>query len=49
MHSGSHFPVDRVWSTYTRLLDALDSITPGVSPSYRLELFHDNAVRIYRI
>jgi predicted TIM-barrel fold metal-dependent hydrolase len=46
---GSNFPIDRLWSTYTRLLHAFDSITSGLSPSDRLKLFHDNAVRIYRI
>jgi predicted TIM-barrel fold metal-dependent hydrolase len=46
---GSNFPVDKLWTTYTRLLDALDAITSGLSESDRHKVFHQNAERIYRI
>jgi predicted TIM-barrel fold metal-dependent hydrolase len=46
---GSNFPVDRLWTTYTRLLDALDAVTSGLSASERHKVFHENAERIYRI
>jgi predicted TIM-barrel fold metal-dependent hydrolase len=45
----SNFPVDRVWSTYARLLEAFASITAGLSATERRKLFHDNAARIYRL
>jgi predicted TIM-barrel fold metal-dependent hydrolase len=46
---GSNFPVDRLWTSYSRLLEALDSSTSGLSASQRHKVFHENAERIYRI
>jgi predicted TIM-barrel fold metal-dependent hydrolase len=46
---GSNFPVDRLWTTYTRLLDALNDIMSGLTESGRHKLFHANAERVYRI
>jgi predicted TIM-barrel fold metal-dependent hydrolase len=46
---GSNFPVDRLWTSYTRLLDAFDEITSGLSTSDRQKVFQTNAERIYRI
>ena len=45
----SNFPVDKVWSTYERLMQAFYDITQDFSESERRMLFHDNAERIYRL
>jgi predicted TIM-barrel fold metal-dependent hydrolase len=46
---GSNLPVDRLWTSYTRLLDAFDDITSGLAESDRHKVFHANAERVYRI
>jgi predicted TIM-barrel fold metal-dependent hydrolase len=45
----SNFPVDRLYSDYTTLWRAFDAITETLSPDERAALFHDNAIRIYRL
>jgi predicted TIM-barrel fold metal-dependent hydrolase len=45
----SNFPVDKLFSTYADLFDAFRALTAGYSHAERLELFHDNAARYYRI
>jgi predicted TIM-barrel fold metal-dependent hydrolase len=45
----SNFPVDRVYSSFEVLYSAFDSITKDFTASERRGLFHDNAVRFYRL
>ena len=45
----SNYPVDRLYGTYTSIWRAFDEITRDFSPEERSNLFHDNAVRIYRL
>ena len=45
----SNFPVDRLTGTYTEIWRAFDQVTSDFSPEERANLFHDNAVRIYRL
>ena len=45
----SNFPVESLMSTYAALWDAFSEITRDYSESERARLFHDNAVRIYRL
>ena len=45
----SNFPVDRLTGTYASIWRAFDRITSDFSPEERANLFHDNAVRIYRL
>ena len=45
----SNYPVDRLYGTYTSIWRAFDEITQDFSPEERSNLFHDNAVRIYRL
>jgi predicted TIM-barrel fold metal-dependent hydrolase len=45
----SNFPVDKLFSSYDAIFDAFKAITRNFSESERLKLFHDNAVRIYRL
>ncbi len=46
---GSNFPVDKLFSSFETLVDALVTITAGLSDDERRALFHDNAVRWYRL
>ena len=45
----SNYPVDRLFGTYTSIWRAFDEITRDFSSEERSNLFHDNAVRIYRL
>lgn len=46
---GSNFPVDGMWSTFDSVWDSLKTITAGFSDGEREKLFHDNAIKYYRI
>ena len=46
---GSNYPVDRLTGTYADTFEAFRAITAGLSVAERRTLFHDNAVRIYRL
>jgi predicted TIM-barrel fold metal-dependent hydrolase len=46
---GSNFPVDRLYSTFDMLCAAFESIVAGFSEGEKTNLFHDNAIRVYRI
>jgi predicted TIM-barrel fold metal-dependent hydrolase len=45
----SNFPVDKLFSSYDAVLDAFKEITQGFSADERRRLFHDNALRYYRL
>ncbi len=45
----SNFPVDKVSHSYNVLFNAYKRMTAGYSASERVAMFHDNAVRVYRI
>ena len=45
----SNFPVDSLFSDYATLWRAFATITEGFSAAERTALFHDNAVRLYRL
>ena len=45
----SNFPVDRISYSYTVLWNAFKRISKGFSPSERALLFHDTAVKVYRL
>jgi L-fuconolactonase len=45
----SNFPVDRWSMSYATLWQAFDMMTSGYSASERTALFHDTAVRVYRL
>ena len=45
----SNFPVDRLYSDYAGLWRAFDMLTTGFSADERAGLFHDNALRLYRL
>jgi predicted TIM-barrel fold metal-dependent hydrolase len=45
----SNFPVDKVSYSYNVLYNAFKLLSREYSPSERAEMFHDNAVRVYKI
>jgi len=45
----SNFPVDKVSYSYNVLYNAFKRLSKGYSPSERAALFHDTAVRVYRV
>ena len=45
----SNFPVEKASNTYVNLWNAFKRITQNYSAGERAALFHDNAVRVYRI
>jgi predicted TIM-barrel fold metal-dependent hydrolase len=45
----SNFPVDSLRSTFSGIFTEFETITRGFSKAERRALFHDNAVRIYRM
>jgi len=45
----SNFPVDGLYSTLGELYQAFDTITGGLTPAERADLFAGTARRVYRI
>jgi predicted TIM-barrel fold metal-dependent hydrolase len=45
----SNFPVDGLCASFSEIYSTFDEITRGFSDAERRALFHDNAVRIYRM
>ena len=45
----SNFPVDKVSYSYTVMWNAFKRISDGFTPRERAALFHDTAVRVYRL
>jgi len=45
----SNFPVDGLRSRFPEIFSSFDEITRGLGDTERRALFHDNAVRIYRM
>lgn len=46
---GSNFPIDRLMADYDRVWNAYDALTADFTETERAAMFHDNAVRIYRL
>lgn len=45
----SNFPVDGLCAGFSEIYSTFDAVTRGLSQTERRSLFHDNAVRIYRM
>lgn len=45
----SNFPVDRLCATYDTIFDGFQAIVAHLAPADQSKLFHDNALREYRI
>jgi predicted TIM-barrel fold metal-dependent hydrolase len=46
---GSNFPVDGLYSSFDALYGAFENIVAPFSESEQAKLFHDNALRVYRL
>jgi predicted TIM-barrel fold metal-dependent hydrolase len=46
---GSNFPVDRLYGSFDALYGAFENIVAAFSESEKQRLFHDNALRAYRL
>ncbi len=46
---GSDWPVCTLASSYSRWVEALSSLTHGAGEANQRKLFHDNAIRVYRL
>jgi predicted TIM-barrel fold metal-dependent hydrolase len=45
----SNFPVDGLCATFDEIFQGFDEVTRSFAEEERRALFHDNAVRIYRM
>jgi len=45
----SNFPVDSLRHTFSEIFSEFDHLTRGLPEAERRALFHDNAVRVYRM
>lgn len=46
---GSNFPIEKLWTGYSDLIDAYQAATARMSKADRAAIFHDTAVRVYRL
>lgn len=46
---GSNFPVDKLYSSFDTLYGAFEAIVAGFSDAEKQRLFHDNALKYYRL
>ena len=46
---GSNFPVDKLYSSFDALYGAFETIVSSFSETEKSRLFHDNAIRTYRL
>ena len=45
----SNFPVDKVSFSYQVMYNAFKRLSKGYTPTERAQMFHDTAVRVYRV
>jgi predicted TIM-barrel fold metal-dependent hydrolase len=46
---GSNYPIEKLWTTYDRIVAVMRECTAGLNARNRRAVFHDNAQRIYRL
>lgn len=46
---GSNFPIEKIWTDYHSLVQAFLAGSAGLGASVQRQLFHDNAMRVYRL
>jgi predicted TIM-barrel fold metal-dependent hydrolase len=46
---GSNYPIEKLWTTYDRIVAVMRECTSHLSTQDRRAVFHDNAQRIYRL
>jgi predicted TIM-barrel fold metal-dependent hydrolase len=46
---GSNFPIEKLWTSYSELMDVMQECLSGLNAIERRAVLHDNAARIYRL
>ena len=46
---GSNFPIEKLWTPYSAILSTMQALLAGASARERQMIFHDTAVRVYRL
>jgi len=46
---GSNYPIEKLWTTYDRVIAVMRECTSDLKAQDRCAVFHDNAQRIYRL
>lgn len=46
---GSNFPIEKLWTSYSAILDAVKAALATLDAASRRKILHDNAVRLYRL
>jgi len=46
---GSNYPIEKLWTTYDRIIAVMHECTAHLSAADRRAVFHDNAQRLYRL
>ena len=46
---GSNFPIEKLWTTYPELVAAFQTAVKGLPKAAREAIFHDTAMRVYRL
>jgi predicted TIM-barrel fold metal-dependent hydrolase len=46
---GSNYPIEKLWTTYDRIIAVMQECTAHLNAADRRAVFHDNAQRLYRL
>ena len=46
---GSNYPIEKLWTTYDRIMAVMQECTAHLGASERRAVYHDNAQRLYRL
>ena len=46
---GSNYPIEKLWTTYDRIIAVMRECTSHLNAHERRAVFHDNAQRVYRL
>ena len=46
---GSNFPIESLWTTYDRIIAVMRECIAGQTAAQQRAIFHDNALRVYRL
>lgn len=46
---GSNFPVEKIWTDYRSIVEAIRAAVADLDPSARAAILHDTATRVYRL
>ncbi len=46
---GSNYPIEKLWTSYARIIDVMQECTAALQERERAAVFHDTAQRLYRL